>query len=451
MSLRSTLVMTTDLPADITEAQLHQLIDERPLVPAQFLILAICFLLQTIDGYDVLAMAFAAPALADDWALTPDKLGIVFSAGVLGMTLGAMFLAPLTDRIGRRTMIFRAVSVMGISMLATAWVESLWSMVILRIVTGLTIGAMLASLTSLVSEFFPDRSRNMAIGILLAGYPLGATLGGFLAAALIPDFGWQGVFLAGGIMTLCLVPLVLLYLPESLHFLMRRRPPAALQEINAVLEKLQLSALQQLPAASADPEPASVRSLLTASRRRATLQLWSSFFLCFGTLYFLFSWIPKLLVDSGLPLEQAIYAGIAFNIGGVVGNISIGWVSTRLGLQKSILYFHLIAASGMVLFAYLPLGIASLLLLTGIIGLFQQGGFVGFYMTAARLYPAEIRTTGVGWGIGLGRFGAVIAPYLAGVLIAAGWGISLLFTVFSIPLVIGGWITYSIRSKDLPR
>lgn len=443
--------MAPDLNENVSEAQLHELIDQRPLVPAQILILAICFLLQTIDGYDVLAMSFAAPALADDWALTPDRLGIVFSAGVFGMTLGAMFLAPLTDRIGRRTMIFRAVTVMGVSMLATAFVTSLWSMVVLRIITGLTIGAMLASLTSLVSEFFPDRLRNMAIGILLAGYPLGATLGGFLAAALIPDFGWQGVFLAGGVMTLCLVPLVLLYLPESLHFLMRRRPPSALLKMNAVLVKLQLSALSQLPAASAEPEPASVRSLLTEPRRRATLQLWSSFFLCFGTLYFLFSWIPKLLVDSGLPLEQAIYAGIAFNLGGVVGNICIGWASTRLGLQKSILYFHLIAASGMVLFAYLPLDIASLLLLTGIIGLFQQGGFVGFYMTAARLYPADIRTTGVGWGIGLGRFGAVIAPYLAGLLIAAGWGVSILFTVFAIPLVIGGWITYSIRSKDLPR
>jgi AAHS family 4-hydroxybenzoate transporter-like MFS transporter len=244
---------------------------------------------------------------------------------------------------------------------------------------------------------------------------------------------------------------VLLYVPESLYFLLRRRPDACLERMNEVLGYLQIPQLQAVPSAGAEPEAANVRSLLTKSRRKQTLQLWSSFFLCFGTLYFLLSWIPKLLVDSGLSLSQAISAGIAFNIGGVLGNICIGWASTRLGLQKTILYFHLIAASGMLLFAWLPLNIAGLLWLAGIIGLFQQGGFVGFYMTAVRLYPPEIRTTGVGWGIGLGRFGAVIAPYLAGQLIALGWGIGILFTVFAIPLALGGWITYSIRSKDLPR
>jgi len=435
----------------LSERGLHQLIDARPVGGTQLLILGICFLLQTIDGFDVLAMSFAAPPLADDWQLSADRLGIVFSSGVLGMTLGAMFLAPWTDRLGRRTMIFWAVLVMGLSMFATAFVDSLGAMVALRLVTGLTIGAMLASLTSLVSEFFPDRQRNLAVGVLLAGYPTGATLGGFLAALLIPDYGWRGVFVAGGIMTLAALPLVYFFLPESLHFLLRRRPHDALQKANAVLQRLGFDTVDELPMAESDPEPASVRSLLVEERRKSTLQLWSSFFLCFGTLYFLLSWIPKLLVDAGLPLEQAIWAGIAFNIGGAAGNIAIGAVSTRLGLQKTVLYFHVIAALGMILFAFLPLGIAALLFLTAVIGLFQQGGFVGFYMTAARLYPAEIRTTGVGWGIGLGRFGAVIAPYIAGVLIGIGWGIPILFTVFAIPLLLGGWMTYSIRSKDLPR
>lgn len=432
-----------------TEADLHSLIDERAVSRTQWLTLFICFLLQTIDGFDVLAMAFAAPALAEDWSLSADRLGIVFSAGVLGMTLGAMFLAPLTDKFGRRTIIFCAVLVMGFSMLATAWAANLSVMVVLRVITGLAIGAMMASLTSLVSEFFPDAMRNMAVGILLSGYPLGAMIGGFIAAPIIPQYGWEGVFVCGGIMTLAMVPLVLMWVPESLHFLLRRRPSGALMKVNKVLRRLGSELLSELPRADAEPEPAHVSSLLTDARRKSTLQLWSSFFLCFGTLYFLLSWIPKLLVDSGLPLSQAIYAGIAFNIGGALGNIAIGWTSTRLGLQKTILYFHVVAALGMILFAFLPLGIAALLFLTTVIGLFQQGGFVGFYMVAARLYPADIRTTGVGWGIGLGRFGAVIAPYLAGLLIASGWGVEALFTAFSLPLLIGGWVAYSIRSDAL--
>ena len=409
----------------------------------------VCFTLQTIDGYDVLAMSFAAPTLAEDWSLSADRLGLLFSAGLLGMTAGAMFLAPLTDRYGRRTMILIGVTVMGVTMFATAWSANLEVMIALRLLTGLAIGSMMASLTALVSEFFPDRLRNVAVGLLLAGYPLGAILGGIFAALLIPEYGWPGVFVAGGLLSLAMLPLVLIWIPESLHYLLRRRPPGALEQVNDVLGRLQMARVNELPQAEAEPEPASVRSLLTPERRTGTLQLWTSFFLCFATLYFLLSWIPKLLVDSGLDLEQAIYAGIAFNIGGVIGDALIGYAANRFGVQRSILYFHILAAVGMILFAFLPLGIAALLLLTTIIGTFQQGGFVGFYIAAARLYPADIRSTGVGWGIGLGRFGAVFAPYLAGVLIAAGWGISALFTLFAVPLVIGGWITYRIRSDSL--
>lgn len=432
---------------------LHATIDGRAIGVAQLTVLALCFLLNAIDGFDVLAIAFAAPALASDWDLPASDLGLVFSAGVLGMTLGAMFLAPLSDRVGRRTMVLSAVSVMGLSMLATAWAADLWTMIGLRLITGLTIGAMLASLTSQVSEFFPDRARNMAVGVMLSGYPLGATLGGFFTAVLIPDYGWQGVFVAGGVMTLGILPLLWLWLPESPHFLLRRRPRAALHRLNRVLSRLQIDELGQLPQLRANDEPAAaaVSSLLAPSYRRQTLKLWAAFFVCFGTLYFLLSWIPKLLVDSGLPLEQAIYAGIAFNIGGAAGNILVAWASVRMGLQRAIMVFNAIAAAGMVLFASTSLSITALLVLTALIGLFQQGGFVGFYMVAARLYPAEIRTTGVGWGIGLGRFGAVIAPWSAGVLITLGWSMSALFLLFAVPLVVGGLVIYSMRLNTAPR
>jgi AAHS family 4-hydroxybenzoate transporter-like MFS transporter len=430
---------------------LHALIDEAPIGRAQVLVLCICLLLNIVDGFDVLAMSFAAPVLAEDWSLSADRLGLVFSAGVLGMTLGAMFLAPWTDRLGRRTVIFWAVLVMGVSMLLTAYVVNMAQMICLRIVTGLTIGTMLASLTSVVSEFFPDRLRNIAVGIMLSGYPAGAVMGGFLAAWLLPTYGWPGVFIVGGVMTLALVPLIYWLLPESLHFLVQRRPQGALIKLNGVLGKLRLAPVIELPPAAAIPEAASVRSLLAVQRRESTLLLWTGFFLCFGTLYFLLSWIPKLLVDSGLPLEHAIYAGIAFNVGGALGNLGVGWLSGKLGVQRAMLLFQLIAAMGMVLFATLTLELRFLLALTMIIGFFQQGGFVALYMIAARIYPAEIRTTGVGWGIGLGRFGAVLAPYAAGSLIAIGWGMSILFLMFAVPLVVGGLFVYAIRSNSLPR
>ncbi len=425
--------------------QIQAAIDRQPVRPVQIQVLLICFLLNMLDGYDVLSMAFAAPPLAQDWSLSPQRLGIVFSAGVLGMTLGAMFLAPLTDRIGRRSMVLYAVTGMGVSMLATAYVNNLAALVTLRILTGLGIGAMLASLTSMVSEFFPDRHRNLAVGINLAGYPLGATIGGFIAAQLIPHFGWQGVFIFGGIATLAVLPLCWFLLPESVHYLLCRRPKQALDRANRVLERLEIPTLEQLPELEVEPATPNVQALLGPAHRELTLQLWTGFFLTFGTLYFLLSWIPKLLVDAGLPLDQAIYASVAFNLGGAAGNVGIGWVSGRWGLQRSVLLFSCTAALALVVMALLPLAVAVLLVIAAILGFFQQGGLVGFYAMAARVYPAEIRTTGIGWSIGLGRFGAVIGPYLGGVLIAVGWSMGSLFIFFAVPLVFAGMVAYRLR------
>lgn len=412
-------------------------IDRMRVTRAQYLILGVCFGLTVIDGYDVLSMAFAAPSLASAWELPADRLGIVFSAGVLGMTLGAMFIAPVTDMVGRRPMILGAVAVMAASMFATAYAVDLFWLVVLRVITGLGIGAMLASLTSMVSEFFPSRHRELAVGVTLAGYPTGATLGGGVAAQLIPTYGWQGVFVFGGAVTLLLLPAVFFLLPESVQFLIHRRPKDALTRLNRVLRRLSIESLQALPVTSQPPR-AHVVSLLAPDYRRSTLTLWLGYFFNFGTLYFLSSWIPKLLVDYGLPLGEAIFAGIAFNIGGALGNVGIGWISARLGLGRTILQFTLAGSLCLLALAWFPMGVAALLAATGILGFFQQGSLIGFYAIAARLYPAAIRTTGIGWGIGLGRFGAVIGPALGGLLISRGWTLSSLLVFFAIPLAISG-------------
>ena len=397
-----------------------------------------------VDGYDVLSIAFAAPPLASEWNLKPESLGLLMSAGVFGMTLGAMFLAPLTDTLGRRKMVLAAVTIMGFSMVMSSRASGLSELIALRVLTGLGTGAMLASLTALISEFFPVRKRELAIGITLSGYPIGATLGGFLSAKLIPNYGWQGVFMAGGIATLLLLPVIIAYLPESVHFLMRRRPPNFLQRANTALGRLGLPPTTSVPETQERVAKASVRSLLAASRQNMTLWLWSGFFLTFGTLYFLLSWIPKLLVDSGVDLSIAIYASSCFNLAGALGNVGMGAVSQRAGLGRSILTFAALSAVFMIMVAVIPLDTIVLLILAALIGFFQQGTLVGFYILSARVYPPEIRATGIGWGIGLGRFGAVIAPYGGGLMVAAGLDIAALFTIYALPLVAAGFIARAI-------
>ncbi|EED32852.1 major facilitator superfamily protein [gamma proteobacterium NOR5-3] len=424
-------------------------LNKSKITSAHLLLLLTCFCLNMVDGYDVLSIAFAAPPLATEWDLQAKTLGLLMSAGVFGMTLGAIFLAPLTDTLGRRKMVLAAVSVMGCSMILSSRANGLTELIALRVLTGLGTGAMLASLTALISEFFPTRHRDLAIGVTLAGYPIGATLGGFLAAKIISIYSWQGVFMAGGIATLLLVPVILAYLPESVHFLMRRRPHEFLATANKVLGRLGLPATTFTADTGEAIARASVRSLLSPSRRNMTLWLWSGFFLTFGTLYFLLSWIPKLLVDSGVELSIAIYASSFFNLAGALGNVGMGAASSRLGLGKSILGFAVLSAFFMLVFAMSSLETSAILTLAALIGFFQQGALVGFYILSAQVYPPETRATGIGWGIGLGRFGAVIAPYMGGVLVTRGLELSSLFIVYALPLAAAGIIGLGICRRYL--
>ncbi len=175
---------------------IRELIDNSPVKKLQIAVIGICCMLNMLDGFDVLAIAFAAPPIADEWAIQPAALGLVFSAGLFGMALGSMFIAPLTDRIGRRAMILICMVAISVMMVVTGLSRSVTELIIARALTGLGIGGMLASLTSMVAEYTPDRHRNLTIGLLQAGYPVGGTLGGLIAAWLVPEYGWRVLFLA---------------------------------------------------------------------------------------------------------------------------------------------------------------------------------------------------------------------------------------------------------------
>ena len=191
-------------------------IDDSPVTGVQILVIGLCFFLNMLDGMDVLAIAFAAPMIADNWSVSPQALGIVFSAALVGMAIGAVFISPYADVIGRRNMILISLVVISIGMIATASAETVLQLVILRLISGLGIGAMLASLTSMVAEYAPERHRDLSIVFLHAGYPVGAVITGFIAAYLLPEYGWQPLFVVAGIISLVSIPLIWFLLPESL-------------------------------------------------------------------------------------------------------------------------------------------------------------------------------------------------------------------------------------------
>lgn len=423
-------------------------LDNNRITTLQYVVFGLCFLLNMLDGMDVLVISFAAPSLADEWGIAPQALGVVFSAGVFGMAAGAMFLAPLADRLGRRWLIIASVALIGSGVTMTAFAQSVSEVMLLRFVSGLGIGAVLAASATLAAEYAPDRKRNFVVGFVLAGYPIGATLTGVVAAQVVPDYGWRMLFVLAGGGTLLVLPLLLALLPESLDFLLRVRPRHALPAINRVLLRMGMTGLTELPPAGPVEPPASVRALLDPVRRRSTIMLWLAFFMSFATLYFLISWIPRLATNTGLTLDLAIYAGTVFNLGAFFGITLQGWLSLAFGLKRTITLFLFGAALLMAVFGLVE-SAWLILAMFGLIGFAVQGGFVGLYSVAARLYPAELRSTGVGWGIGAGRSGAVLGPLVGGWLVGMGLSMTANFLVFAVPMVLAGILTLQVRGTSL--
>ena len=431
------------------QVNIRQLIDEKPISALQLRVIFGCFALNMLDGFDVLAIAFTAPTISQEWQLTPYVLGIIFSAGLVGMTLGAAFIAPFTDVIGRRAMILLSLLAIAVSMAVTGMTTNATQMIIMRIITGLGIGSILASLTSLVTEYTPARKRSLMVGFMQVGYPFGASIGGFVAVWLIAQSGWSAVFYCGSLLSFIAFVFTYFFLPESLEFLSSRQPAGALYRINRILARMGWPQLQALPDAPAAALKPSVRQLLTPEYRNWTLLLWAGFFMSFLTLYFLFSWVPKITVDAGLPVDKGIYIGTALNFGAFLGGISLGYLSDRFGVRPLIIWFFAGGVIFMTIFGFSPTEVELLLVLAFLIGFCVLGGFVGFYISSACLYHTELRTTGVGWSIGAGRTGAIIGPYLGGVFINMGYSTSVNFIIFAIPLILSCVAIHLLRAPQL--
>lgn len=437
--------------ASTSENLSHDVIDRGPVTAQQLLVVGLCMFFNMLDGFDITAMAIVATSVSNELELTADKLGWIFSFALAGMMAGAMFLAPVSDIIGRRKLIIMAMVLIGVSIVLTASASTLPEFVILRFISGLGAGAMLASQAALASEYSPDKYKAFSVAAVTSGYPMGAMMTSVIAGYIMPDYGWRGMFWFGGLVTLSMVIVAWLMIPESLKYLFERRPDGVLEKINKILRKLKKEPLAEMPEVIESSAPdgggvfAGMRRLLAPEHRKKTLTLWTAFLLCFSTLYFLMSWIPKLMEDAGFDATAGRDAFFLFNLGGVIGIYLMGWMSTKWKLTNLIFYMSAASAVGMVIFAMAPNRLTLLLSLTLVIGILQQGGFTGLYGVAAKAYPTKIRSTGIGWSIGLGRLGAVIGPAAAGYLIVAGFSMSANYFIFAIPMAIGGYIAYRLH------
>ena len=408
----------------------------------QLTTVSICFLMNMLDGTNVMIISYTAPVLAKEFVINSQLMGFVFSAGLLGMAVGAMFLAPIADKIGRYKLILVSVILMGSTIFLTAFAQGVVYLIIFRILSGLGIGAMLASTATLASEYAPPKRKSLWVSLVMGGYPIGAVLSGLAVAYLLPKYGWKLVFEFAGIATIITIPLIIFYLGESLDFLLKTQPKNALEQLNKLLIKMHLPPLSELPVLSIiDKQKNTVTSLMVPNLKWGTIKLWIGIFMSFATLYFLTSWIPKLASITGMSVSLAIYAGTIFNLGAFAGIITQGFLSARFGLRSTISWFLVFTSFLMISFGFFTSSM-GILIMIGLIGFGIQGGFVGLYSLAAEIYPTKIRATGVGWAIGLGRAGAIIGPIIGGILITTGMHMSATFFVFSIPLFVAATATW---------
>jgi len=445
--------MTDSAAPALSANVVAEVIDNGQVSGQQFLVVGLCMFFNMLDGFDITAMAVVATAVSTELQLAPDRLGLIFSFALAGMMCGAMFLAPISDIIGRRKLIVVSLTLVGVSILVTATATTLTEFIVLRFISGLGAGAMLACQATLAAEYSPKKYRSLSVAAVTAGYPMGAMMTSVVAGFIMPDYGWRGMFWFGGGLTLVMGLVAWAFIPESLKYLFERRPDNALQRVNKILQKLKKNTLVQLPEVRRENSGKSrgivgnMSSLLTSNHRRATITLWTTFFLCFSTLYFLLSWIPKLMEQTGYSAATGRYAFFLFNLGAVIGIFVLGTMATRWKLSNIVSVFLFTSAVLMVVFAAAPNQLTLLLLIIFLIGFLQQGGFTGLYAVAAIVYPTEIRSTGIGWSIGLGRFGAVAGPAIAGYLIAAGLDMSANYYLFAVPMAIGGLLAYRLHVR----
>jgi benzoate transport len=442
--------------------EIQKQLDARPITVLQMRAVILCWLVNMLDGFDLLAIAYTAPAISKAWSIPPETLGIVFSSSLFGMALGSLLLGPMADRFGRRTMILFGVGILGFSTLSTAFISNTASLLGIRFLTGVAIGALLPSLSTLVAEFTPDRWRNLAVGFLHAGYPVGAILGGLIASSLITLHGWQSMFIVGGTLTLVLLPVLWFGLPESLHYLLQLDPSSSKVKVRIrMLQKklgwaLEDQPITNNPASAAhqprtpvtDALPARLGDLLIYPWRIPSLSLWVSFLLSNLTLYFLLNWIPMVLIHAGLTNKEAIQGGMILNVGGIVGILVLGYLSVRWPLRRLMQLFFLAGAAAVIVLGQAKVSAYGLFWLIAIAGCFSLGGLIANYSLAARLYPPNIRASGLGLAIGAGRLGAILGPMIGGFLISLGWPMSRYFTLLALPLIAVIFILGSIKAPE---
>lgn len=423
---------TTTAPVNVVEV-----IDQQKLSRFQILVAGLCALVVASDGFDAQAIGYVAPSLSKTWALAPGALGPVFGAGVFGMMLGALIFGPIADRLGRKPVIILCLLVFGICSLLTVTADSMTSLFVWRLLTGLGLGGAYPNAIALTCEYSPRRKRATMIMVMFVGFGLGSAIGGAVAAKLTAAYGWTAIFWVGGILPLALVPVLLFALPESISYLALNgtrdhQVAALLRRINSALV---FDRATRFVAGEERTTGSTVRHLFHEQRAWGTAMLWIMFGAGLFQLYFLTHWLPTVTHESGIPLEKAVLITAGMQIAVAISTVLFGLLIDRFGPFRVLPFTYLLAAIFVA-----SVGMAGSSTVAVAAAVFGAGFFVGGSQNAANAlcamyYPTAMRSTGISWGHGVGRIGSILGALAGGVMLSRQWQIPNIFLAAAVPML----------------
>lgn len=415
----------------------HAFIDRHSVSRFQLRILVLCFLVAALDGLDTAVGGFIAPVLRDEWGLTAGQLNPLLGAVLLGLMLGAFAAGPLADRFGRKIVLLVSVLFFATLSIASAAASDVQTLTGLRFLIGLGLGGALPNAVTLTSEYCPVRRRSLMVTLMFCGFTLGSALGGVLVAHLLPLIGWRGVLLLSGLLPLLFLPLLVLWLPESVRFLIARRNVP--EHVRLILQRI-----APLPQGGAvvfhlgvdQVKGSPVGQILRGTLRFGTLLLWGSFFTGFMIIYLVTNWLPTLIKDTGLSLPEAALSSAMFQVGGTLGAVLLGAAMDRFDAWRVLTVAYLGGALLMLAISQWYQHFPLLVLCVTAMGFCISGSQVGANALAAGFYPTTSRATGVAWCHGVGRIGSIAGTLAGGSLLEAGLGMGGIFLWMTLPALL---------------
>ena len=408
-------------------------INEQPFGGFQWLVFFMCFVIVLLDGFDTAAIGFIAPSLLTEWGLSRPDLAPVLSAALFGLACGALGSGPLSDRLGRRSLLLTSVFLFGIACLASAFSSSIGQLTVLRFITGVGLGAAMPNAVTMMGEFCPDRRRATVINLMFCGFPLGAAFGGFLAAWMIPHFGWRTVLMLGGVTQLLLGVVLLLKMPESVRFMVASSQPV--ERIRATLARISSQAMNAGSFVMTETAPQTgskgLGVVLSRSYIVGSVMLWLTYFMGLVIFYASINWMPILLKDAGLTPKSATLISALFPLGGV-GAVLAGVLMDRFNANRVIAVCYALTAVSVYCIGQAAGNVGALVAIVFIAGVLMNTAQSSMPALAAAFYPTEGRGTGVAWMLGVGRFGGIAGSFLVAELTRRHFTFSGVFATIAI-------------------